>query len=845
MFEKSLTDLIRGIRANKKNDQKYIAVCLQEIRQECKSNDPDIKAVAIAKLTYVPIEPKTLQMLGYDMSWASFHIVEVMSSPKFLAKRTGYLAAAQSFQQDTDVLMLTTNLIKKDLGSPNPLDIGITINGLSHILTPDLARDLCQDLVSMLNHSRPYIRKKVVLVLYKVFLKFPEGLRLSFGRLKERLEDPDPYPHDLLQQLDAHQDHQAGLYPPSPFSPPHSFGALTPLEPRLAKKLLPPITTLIQTTPAMSLLYECIYTVITGGFLDAATAADPNQATALAAMCVSKLRKFLEDTDQNCEFVGSIRILGRLTLLALVWATVKYIGLLALGKILPTHPKLVAEHKDLILECIDDPDISIRIRALDLIVGMVNRKNLVDIVKRLMTHLVPPDQDDGSPTTTYPPPSTLLDPVYRADIIHRIIYICSQNAYAYVTNFEWYVAVLVDLTYVAGVSVGDVLTGQIMDVGVRFRILSDVKFLDTATLQDSNTEVLYAAAWICGEYCNYLQNIPATLEFLLQPGVTKLQATAQAVFVQNILKIYAYWASTLVNQWDAEVQSEFVKVTEVLREKVGMFCRSVDLEVQERACNVREILTMTLDLLSSAQSSGLTAAHPILTALPNLFFSYELNPVAPKAQKKVPIPEGLDLDAWINDPLPESGAESEAEVSFGYAYEHDETSRGKKGKKKGRKGKAVDSEEEATSREKRQAERIQRLKHDPYYIADRPTKGSTASLGKQDDFDVDTIPIVKLNLDEIGPGKIVASKKLEIKDSKKKRSLRRTRTPSPPAPIIYAEEEMPEGAAMSASEDEVAPAKKRGSHSAISGKKAKAGILDADTSGLMSIDLSTPLGDDE
>lgn len=50
---------------------------------------------------------------------------------------------------------------------------------------------------------------------------------------------------------------------------------------------------------------------------------------------------------------------------------VKYIGLLALGKILPTHPKLVAEHKDLILECIDDPDISIRIRALDLIVGMV------------------------------------------------------------------------------------------------------------------------------------------------------------------------------------------------------------------------------------------------------------------------------------------------------------------------------------------------------------------------------------------------------------------------------------------------------------------------------------------
>ena len=52
-------------------------------------------------------------MLGYDMSWASFHIVEVMSSSKIHLKAVGYLAAAQSFDEDTDVLMLTTNLLKK------------------------------------------------------------------------------------------------------------------------------------------------------------------------------------------------------------------------------------------------------------------------------------------------------------------------------------------------------------------------------------------------------------------------------------------------------------------------------------------------------------------------------------------------------------------------------------------------------------------------------------------------------------------------------------------------------------------------------------------------------------
>jgi AP-3 complex subunit delta len=52
-------------------------------------------------------------MFGYDMSWASFHVLEVMSSTKYLQKRVGYLGAVQSFRSDTEVLMLATNLLKK------------------------------------------------------------------------------------------------------------------------------------------------------------------------------------------------------------------------------------------------------------------------------------------------------------------------------------------------------------------------------------------------------------------------------------------------------------------------------------------------------------------------------------------------------------------------------------------------------------------------------------------------------------------------------------------------------------------------------------------------------------
>ena len=66
----------------------------------------DIKATALLKLVY-------LEMFGHDMSWAAFHVLEVMSSTKYLQKRVGYLGAVQSFRPETEVLMLATNLLKK------------------------------------------------------------------------------------------------------------------------------------------------------------------------------------------------------------------------------------------------------------------------------------------------------------------------------------------------------------------------------------------------------------------------------------------------------------------------------------------------------------------------------------------------------------------------------------------------------------------------------------------------------------------------------------------------------------------------------------------------------------
>lgn len=272
VLEKNLQDLVRGIRNHKETESKYIAECIDEIKLELRQDNLAIKANAVSKLTY-------LQMLGYDISWAAFNIIEVMSSTKFTWKRMGYLAASQSFHEGTDVLMLTTNMIRKDLSSHTMFDAGVAMTGLSCFMTPDLARDLANDIMTLMTSTKPYLRKKAILLMYKVFLVFPEALRPAFPRLKEKLEDADPGVQsaavnvicELARKNPKNYLSLAPIFFKLMTSSSNNwvlikiiklFGALTPLEPRLGKKLIEPLTNLIHSTSAMSLLYECINTVI-------------------------------------------------------------------------------------------------------------------------------------------------------------------------------------------------------------------------------------------------------------------------------------------------------------------------------------------------------------------------------------------------------------------------------------------------------------------------------------------------------------------------------------------------------------------------------------------------------
>ncbi|KAI9693888.1 MAG: AP-3 complex subunit delta [Bathelium mastoideum] len=768
------------------------------------------------------------------MSWASFNVLEVMSSQKYQQKRVGYLGAVQSFRPDTEVLMLAENLLKKDLSSPQPITISLPLAAIPHVISPSMANSLLSDLLPRLTHSHPAIRKKTIVTLYRLALVYPETLRPAWPRIKERLIDENEDPSVTASIVNVVCE--LGWRRPQDFLPlaPRLFdllvqggnnwmaikiiklfAVLTPLEPRLVKKLVPPLTSLIKTTPAMSLLYECINGIIQGGILEGSEGSV--EGSEIAKLCVGKLRSMLAvEGDPN----------------------LKYVALLAFAKIVITYPFLVSQHQDVILECIDDPDISIRIRALDLVVDMVNADNLMIIVERLMrqlknaplasetddpandriTHdgIIPTaESDDEDMAASLQRPQKRLDqspPLpddYRRSVINRILDMCARDTYSNISDFEWFIEILVQLVKQAPASSRFAFSQEIefansqtnpdiscrigyelQNVAVRVKsmryeatraaqslVLLDQRKNLFPTSGSGGLGVLMSAAWIVGEYADMLPNPDDVLSSLTHPTSCQLPSDLLTVYVQAIPKVVVRLTSNQRYSWTAERKM----TTTLLLARVVHFLEPLtthpSLEVQERAVEFLELLRLASEASSgqAPQSEDETFADaPLLLtqAIPSLFAGMELNPVAPGAQRKVPLPEELDLDMPINGQLQmllqqadfDDHDGGDEDGSYEHYYKRPKAVVPQSLSAADRldsQASGVGSYQQSTPDEdpvdqetaaRRRAERKERYKDDPFYIdSDRASGRSTPihntiRSNNGEELDVDTIPIMDLHL---------------------------------------------------------------------------------------------------
>ncbi|PGH18752.1 hypothetical protein AJ79_00165 [Helicocarpus griseus UAMH5409] len=810
-FEKSLYDLIRGLRNHKGDEVEYIQNSIKECRVEVKSQDMDKKATALLKLIY-------LEMFGYDMSWAAFNVLEVMSSAKYPQKRVGYLGAVQSFRPDTEVLMLATNLLKKDMVSPLVPTMSLPLLTLPHIISPSLALSLLSDVLPRLSHSHPAVRKKSVVNLYRLSLIYPEAFRIAWPKIKERLMDEEEDSSVTAAVINVVCE--LGWRRPQDFLPlaPRLFellvdggnnwmaikiiklfATLTPLEPRLVKKLLRPLTNIIQTTTAMSLLYECINGVIQGGILEGAEGI--REGEEMANLCVDKLR-------------GMIVMEGDPNL--------KYVALLAFNRIVISHPTLVAMQQDVIMDCLDDNDISIRLQALELVSGMVSADSLRSVVNRLITQLqTSPAATDDAHLESMPAgltPSADIegdDPEerlhsaskrnesvlalpnhYRNEVLHRILDICSRDTYSSILDFDWYLEVLVQLVRLVPPgseshsysTKGDVATRigfELRNVAVRVKtvrpeatraaeslILIDNRGTLFPAAGAAGTDILDSIAWIVGEYAEYLEFPDRTLVSLTHPSNLSLSSAVLSSYLQAIPKLFVSLTANSYD-WDSSRQSEVSLLLARIIDFLEKLSSHPDLDVQERAIEFLELLRLTAEAVSSQDPDSTDTPLLLSSAIPSLFTGLELNPVAVGAQKKVPVPENLDLDKPLNDRLPFILKESESGwlgisdqddfrdfyyvpevVSTKQQFYTKDATLPNASQPTSYQNSSDDFVESPEARARRLAERRDRNKDDPFYIGhDDGSEGTSTPFHQVlrttngEELDIDSIPIIDLAIE--------------------------------------------------------------------------------------------------
>ena len=126
-------------------------------------------------------------MEDYDIRWANFDILQLMSSPSFTPKHLAYTTASLTFEPSSDCIMMTTNLFKKELKNPSYIECSVMLSCLTSICTREIALEICELVMGLHNHTKPIIRKKSAALIGKMFLVAPELIPNNLEKVLSRI----------------------------------------------------------------------------------------------------------------------------------------------------------------------------------------------------------------------------------------------------------------------------------------------------------------------------------------------------------------------------------------------------------------------------------------------------------------------------------------------------------------------------------------------------------------------------------------------------------------------------------------------------------------------------------
>ncbi|KAH0792436.1 Adaptin N terminal region family protein [Histomonas meleagridis] len=132
---KSLYDFVSSVRLLESPEEEKFIISTEkaEIRSYLRKLDPDFRPTIVAKLIF-------LNLMNQDTSWGQMETINLMASERFSYKSIGYIGASILLDPESEISMLTTQIITNDLNSQ---DINIQCLALSYIANNG-SRDICR-----------------------------------------------------------------------------------------------------------------------------------------------------------------------------------------------------------------------------------------------------------------------------------------------------------------------------------------------------------------------------------------------------------------------------------------------------------------------------------------------------------------------------------------------------------------------------------------------------------------------------------------------------------------------------------------------------------------------------
>lgn len=464
-----------------------------------------------------------------------------------------------------------------DLNHSNQYVVGLALCTLGNIASVEMSRDLFPEIETLLSTANPYIRRKAALCAMRICKKVPDLQEHFLDKAAALLSDRN---HGVLLcgltlvtslcEADEAEGGEEGIvekFRPftgslvrtlkglasSGYAPEHDVTGIT--DPFLQVKILQLLRVLgrgdAETSEQIndilaqvatntdssknvgnSILYEAVLTIL-----------DIEADSGLRVLGVNILGKFLSNRDNN----------------------IRYVALNTLIKVVAVEPNAVQRHRNTILECLRDPDISIRRRALDLSFTLINESNVRVLIRELLAFLEVADNE--------------FKPIMTSQI--------GIAADRFSPNKRWHVDTILRVLTLAGNYVKEQILSSFI------RLIATTPELQTYAVQklyanlkkDITQESLtLAGAWCIGEYG----------DALLRGGQYEEEELVQEVKEHDIIDLF----STILNSsYATQTVTEYIitslmKLTtrlsdpaqiERVRRLLAANSANLDVEVQQRA----------------------------------------------------------------------------------------------------------------------------------------------------------------------------------------------------------------------------------------------------------------------